>query len=141
MRARRTRTPTCCVCACVCVCVCDWAPTHPCRHIRARAVGVDRGWLGAQAFYEAYAFNANIGAWNTASVSTLYVVCAAFSALAGAPPPRDALGGLSMRRGPLCAAAPPMRVRVCAQTCGHAPARVSTSVGIAARTKDGIYDC
>ncbi len=36
--------------------------------------GVDRGWLGAQAFYSAAAFNANIGAWNTASVSNMYAV-------------------------------------------------------------------
>ena len=52
------------------------------RRIRADTcervpVGVDRGWLGAQAFYSASAFNANIGAWNTASVTTLYQVCAA----------------------------------------------------------------
>ena len=47
-------------------------------------VGVDRGWLGAQAFYEAKAFNANIGAWNTASVTTLTGVCAAFGP-GGAP--------------------------------------------------------
>jgi hypothetical protein len=31
----------------------------------------------------------------------------------GAPPRRDALGGSSMRRGPLCAAAPPMRSGAC----------------------------
>ncbi len=31
----------------------------------------------------------------------------------GAPPPRDALGGSSMRPKPLCAARPPMRARVC----------------------------
>ena len=47
-------------------------------------VGVDRGWLGAQAFYSASAFNADIGAWNTASVTTLYEVCAAFGP-GGAP--------------------------------------------------------
>jgi hypothetical protein len=33
------------------------------------------------------------------------------------------------------------RVCVCAQTCGHAHARVSPCVGIAARTKDGIDVC
>ena len=40
-----------------------------------------RAWtacgFGAQAFYGASAFNANIGVWNTASVTTLYQVCAA----------------------------------------------------------------
>ena len=45
-------------------------------------VGVDRGWLGGQAFQSASAFNANIGAWNTASVTTLFNVCAAFPARA-----------------------------------------------------------
>ncbi len=33
------------------------------------------------------------------------------------------------------------RARVCAQTCGHAHARVSLCASIAARTKAGIYDC
>ena len=33
--------------------------------------------FGAQAFSAASAFNANIGAWNTAAVTTLYLVCAA----------------------------------------------------------------
>jgi hypothetical protein len=33
--------------------------------------------FGAQAFYKASAFNANIGAWNTASITTLASVCAA----------------------------------------------------------------
>ena len=31
-------------------------------------------WLGSQAFMNAAAFNANIGAWNTASVSNMYQV-------------------------------------------------------------------
>jgi surface protein len=42
--------------------------------MRARSVGVDRGWLGSQAFKSASAFNANIGAWNTASVSNMFAV-------------------------------------------------------------------
>jgi hypothetical protein len=33
-----------------------------------------------QAFYDAVAFNTNIGAWNTASVSSMVAVCAVFSA-------------------------------------------------------------
>jgi surface protein len=32
--------------------------------------------VGSQAFYYASAFNANIGGWNTASVTTLSSVCA-----------------------------------------------------------------
>jgi hypothetical protein len=35
-----------------------------------------RAWLGLQAFYQATAFNANIGAWNTASMTTMDSVCA-----------------------------------------------------------------
>ena len=90
---------------CVCVYCCErqvWACTRAARvrpYARARAcaiarprihaepcerlpAGVDRGWLGAQAFHRASAFNANIGAWNTASVSNMALVCAAFSARA-----------------------------------------------------------
>ncbi len=33
-------------------------------------------WLGPQAFNLASAFNANIGAWNTASMTTIVRVCA-----------------------------------------------------------------
>ncbi len=75
----------------------------------ARSVGVDRVWLGSQAFNMASAFNTNIGAWNTASVTVLSDVCAAFTARAARNRGRDTLGGSSMRRGPLCAAAPPTR--------------------------------
>jgi hypothetical protein len=65
--------------------------------------------FGAQAFYSASAFNANIGAWNTAAVTTLSYVCAAPGPAARTT--ADALGRASVRRGRLCAAAPPMRVR------------------------------
>ena len=78
---------------------------HVCVRVRARAcavgrariraetcerlpVGVDRGWLGAQAFRSASAFNANIGAWNTAAVTSLSEVYAAFGP--GGAPPRAA---------------------------------------------------
>ena len=55
---------------------------------------------------------------------------------------RDALGGVvgaarAVVRGGTAGA----RVRVCAQTCGHAHARVCTCVGIAARSKDGLHVC
>ncbi len=78
------------------------------------------------AFYQATAFNGNIGSWNTAAVTTLYAVCAAYSARrrATAALRRDALGGSSMRRGPLCAAAPAMRARVCAVVWARACAGV-----------------
>jgi hypothetical protein len=107
------------VCAHVRAHVCGRAPTHPRRHMRALSVGVERGWLGSQAFQSdlAAAFNADIGAWNTASVTSMQRVCAAF------PARQDALGGSSMRRGPMCAAASPMSARVCAQTCGHSHTR------------------
>jgi hypothetical protein len=35
-------------------------------------------WLGPQAFSNAAAFNANIGAWNTASMTTMASVCPQF---------------------------------------------------------------
>jgi hypothetical protein len=50
--------------------------------VQAPSIGVDRGLLGSQAFQSASAFNANIGAWNIARVTTLPNVCAAYSARA-----------------------------------------------------------
>ncbi len=60
--------------------------------MRVRSAGVDRGLLGSQAFSSAAAFNANIGAWNTASVTTLFAVCAGFPAWAARQCKRDTLG-------------------------------------------------
>jgi surface protein len=71
--------------ASVCARMCDWVRTYPRRHMRAPSVGVDRGWFGSQAFYSASAFNANVGAWNTASVSDMSGVCAASPARRRAP--------------------------------------------------------
>jgi surface protein len=95
--------------------------------MRARSVGVDRGWLGSQAFgfQGASAFNADIGAWNTARVSNMLGVCAAFPAWAARLCKRDALGGCSMWRGPLCAAATADALaRVCADVWARACAGV-----------------
>ena len=52
---------------------------------------MDFVWLGSQAFSDASAFNANIGAWNTARITTLESVCTAFG---GAPPRRTRSAGL-----------------------------------------------
>jgi hypothetical protein len=141
VRARRTHAATCCVRAHARVCVWDWAPTHPRRTVRARFVGVDRGRLGAQAFYRASAFNANIGAWNTASVLDMYRVCAAFSARRRATAAGRARRVVDAARAVVRGGTAEARARVCAQTCGHAHARAPTCVGIAARTKDGIHAC
>jgi hypothetical protein len=79
MRARTAAALTRCVRVCVCERVrVRLGSTRPRRHMRAHAVGVDRVRFGSQAFYGAKTFNANIGAWNTASVTTLSSVCAAF---------------------------------------------------------------
>jgi hypothetical protein len=86
------------------MCVWVWAPTFPCRNVRALSVGVDRVRFGPQAFSvpsQLSAFNANIGAWNTASVTTLSYVCADFGRRR--EPAAGALGRSPMRRGPLCA--------------------------------------
>ena len=58
--------------------VCAWARPHPRKHLRALRAAAERRVLGAQAFDMASAFNANIGAWNTARVTRLDSVCAAF---------------------------------------------------------------
>jgi hypothetical protein len=141
MRAHRTHARPRAASVRARVCACDWAPTHPRQHVRAPSVGMDRGWLGAQTFQMASAFNANIGAWNTAALTVMSYVCAAFPARAARYRRRDALGGSSIRRRPVCAAAPPMRAHVFAQSCGHAHAWVPTFAGTAARTKDGCFVC
>ncbi len=67
--------------------------TYPRPNVRVLSAGVDDCVrLGSQAFTGAEAFNADIGAWNTASVRDLRYVCAAFR-------PADALGRSSMRHG------------------------------------------
>jgi hypothetical protein len=139
MRARRTHARTCCVRARACACASGRPRICAGTRERVPSVSTAAGWLGSQAFYSASRFNANIGAWNTAGVTSLYGVCAASSAWAARHPRRDALGGSSMRRGPSCEAGPPMQAHVCAQTWGHAHARASPCVGKDARTKDGIY--
>ena len=85
--AAHTRPRAASVCARVYACAIGRARIRAgtCEHLPA---GVDRGWLGAQAFFAASAFNANIGAWNTAAVTTLSSVCAAFGP--GGAPPRAA---------------------------------------------------
>jgi hypothetical protein len=91
--------------------------THvlPSRHLRARSAGVNRLRLGSQAFTFASAFNANIGAWNTASVTTLNWVCAAFSARAARQ--RGGTRSAGRRSG---AGSYSRRDRRCARACaGH----------------------
>jgi hypothetical protein len=88
-------------------CACVWVGVLGCTRIHAGRAIV---WFGLQAFGYTSAFNANIGAWNTASVSNMVNVSAG----------RD-LGRRAQRGGalcrllfdaarPLCAVAPPMRV-------------------------------
>jgi hypothetical protein len=45
------------------------------------AVLFESVWLGSQAFFLARVFNANIGAWNTASMTTMAYVCALCTSL------------------------------------------------------------
>ncbi len=92
--------------------------------------------FGAQAFRSASAFNADIGAWNTASVSNLYVVCAA-PGPGGAHKWRTRSAGAAMQRGRLCAAAPPMRVRV--RTRVGTRLRGALGIGMAARRGGSIH--
>jgi hypothetical protein len=98
---------------------------HPRRHMRAPSVGVDRGWLGAQAFRLALVFNANIGAWNTASVTELTFVCAAFPARAARHRRRDALGRVvDAARAVVRGGTADARARVCADVWARACAGV-----------------
>jgi hypothetical protein len=96
-----------------------------------------RGGFGVQAFGSAKAFNANIGAWNTAAVTTLNAVCAA-------PGPG---GAHALRRtrsaGLRCGAAGcARRHRRCARGCAHVPAlalRGALGVGTAARRGGSVH--
>ena len=72
--------------------------------------------FGAQAFSAASAFNANIGAWNTAAVTTLSYVCAAPGPAARTTV--DALGRASMRRRPVVRGGT-ADARAGAHTCRH----------------------
>ncbi len=89
--------------------------------IGTRAAAADPRVFGSQAFSSASAFNANIGAWNTASVTTLEAVRAASGPRA---PAAGALWSVFGVARPLCAAAAPMcvcaRERVRAHVAVHA---------------------
>jgi hypothetical protein len=96
--------------------------------------------LGSQAFSGASTFNANIGAWNTASVSNMASVCAAFlpAARHRRRPGRTRSGFDAARPVVRCATADAHEC-VCAHTYRHSLARASTGVCIAARRNDGRY--
>jgi hypothetical protein len=90
--------------------------------------------LGAQAFRSAAAFNANIGAWNTALVSNMQGVCAASGPAARTM--ADALG-----RASFDAARPVVRggtadARARANTCGRWLGGLPRDVRMAARRVD-----
>jgi hypothetical protein len=76
--------------------------------------------FGVQAFGSASAFNANIGAWNTASVTMLYTVCAA-PGPGGAHYGGRARPGFGAARQVVCGGTADARAR--AHTCRHSLAR------------------
>jgi hypothetical protein len=98
------------------VCVCGRAliPANACEHLTPPP----------QAFRSASAFNANIGAWNTARVTTLHLVCAASGP---ARSKADCARSVFDAERP-CAAAPLMcaRARVC--VCAHVAMRIRVYV-------------
>jgi hypothetical protein len=79
MRARTADARTCCahVRACGCVFWRTRIRAEPCEPVPSARTACG---FGAQAFHDASAFNANIGAWNIARVTSLNSVCAAFPA-------------------------------------------------------------
>ncbi len=97
---RRTIRAHVCVLVCARASACASAHVYPLRTARALSAGVDRVRFGSQAFQSATSFSANIGAWNIASLTSLYQVCArSVGARCGAA---------------LVATAPPMCARLCA---------------------------
>ncbi len=85
-RKRSVGIAKCYIYVCVFMYVYMYTHTHTHTHtsqmtalcLRTLRAAVDLRVLGSQAFYRASAFNANIGAWNTAAVTGLTSVCAAF---------------------------------------------------------------
>ena len=110
--------------------VCAWARPHPRQCVRGLDAA-DPRVAGSQAFISASAFNANIGAWNTASITVLSRVC--FGPRA---PAADALRSVFDAARPLCAAAPQVcacarGVRACcirARSCVRGRARIRANV-------------
>jgi hypothetical protein len=97
------------------------------KTVRALSVGVDRVWLGSQAFNGASAFNANIGAWNTASVSSMDEVGAALG------PAARHRGGRARPGLDAARPSPPMRAHTCAHAYRHWLAWASACGCVAAR--------
>ncbi len=121
---RHRRTADMPTCASVCACMGGFGRPHiRAANVRALSVSVGSMWFDSQAFQQATAFNANIGAWNTTRVTMLNSVCAASE---GVP---DALGRASTRRG-RCA-------RACTQV--YSVMRASMGVGMAAPEDYGIF--
>jgi surface protein len=125
-----------CVCVCVCVCVCQLGATPLVRRSTTRCIvvycnamygaAVWRGTAGAlgfvrcgvdgvgsarQTFYNAPAFNQNIGSWNTASVTTMQGVRALVPSHACGARPKSLSQQWSRRR------------------CGRVPAQMWASPG------------
>ena len=101
-------------------CVCMGARVSTPR-LRALRAAVDVGVVGLQAFYQASAFNVNIGGWNTASVTSLDSVCAASARRAH----RGGRRSVGVRCGAAeCAAAPPTMSRARGYVCVSAHASV-----------------
>jgi surface protein len=98
--------------------VCAWARPHPRQRLPALHAAVDFRVVGSQAFASASVFNANIGAWNTARVTDLSSVCAAFRPARTAA---DCARPVFDVARPLFAAALPMCVseRACGCACSY----------------------
>ncbi len=145
---RRIGSPNACVrhrrahvCARARAGACEYGrPRNPRRTCERFPSASTASGFGSQAFYRASAFNANIGAWNTAAVTTLISVCAAFG------PGSAHTAGVAGRRsaGLRCGAAGCARRHggcAHAQTYRHSVARAPTCVGMAAERKDSMCAC
>ncbi len=94
--------------------------------MRALSVDVDRVRFGSQVFSKALAFNANIGAWNTARVATMWQVFAACVRRRATLRTRSA----GLRCGAAVVRGGTADARVCAHLNRHSLARVSTRVNV-----------
>jgi hypothetical protein len=138
MRARTADARTCCVCkrarSCGCASGRSRNRAEPCEPFPSAWTACGSG---AQAFSSASAFNANIGSWNTARVTSLAYVCAA-SGSGGAPPRASRTRSAGPRCGAAgCARRHRRRARACAR--GRTRLRGAMGIAMAARGRDSIY--
>ncbi len=135
MRARTADARTCRAHARACGCAFGRARNRaePCKPFPSAWTACG---FGSQAFYQASAFNADIGAWSTASVRTLTNVCAA-----PGPVARHCRRPRTRSAGPRCGAAGcAQRHRRRARARARAGTRLRGAMGVGMACAEETFD-